>query len=468
MAYQQILNPMPTSQTDSVATGTISATDALGGTPAGTGLLIATAPTASSFVAAAIPGGASQIDVMALGTATGSYYYEYSMDSTNGSDGTWITGLFRQSGVVNTNLNYVFTVVGVFRGACAGYKWFRIRNVGGTTPSNAITVRTSNGSGTMFLNAGLPASSNTIGAVKSAIVQQATANLTALNQALTLTMQGEAAMAVQLTGTWTATVTFEASLDNVNWTTINVQRAGDNIISQTVINSTNNDVYRIGCSGFLFVRARCSAFTSGTIVVTGATSFASATAILAAPIPAGANIIGKVGIDQTTPGTTNLVAIAANQTVNVTQINGNNSLSGNGTVGLGAQRMTIASDSTGQIAVAGRATGGATTFTLISAATTNATSLKASAGTFKQLSIGNNGAGACYVKFYNKASAPTVGTDTPVATYYVPATSGREVVFPPEGVNFATGIAYAITGVGTVADVTAVAAAQVFLNGSYA
>ncbi len=38
---------------------------------------------------------------------------------------------------------------------------------------------------------------------------------------------------------------------------------------------------------------------------------------------AGSAIIGKVGIDQTTPGTTNLVALAANQSVNVAQVNGN-------------------------------------------------------------------------------------------------------------------------------------------------
>lgn len=61
---------------------------------------------------------------------------------------------------------------------------------------------------------------------------------------------------------------------------------------------------------------------------------------------AGAAIIGKVGIDQTTPGTTNLVALAANQSVNVAQINGVTTLMGNGTTGTGSQRVTIASDNT--------------------------------------------------------------------------------------------------------------------------
>lgn len=65
-----------------------------------------------------------------------------------------------------------------------------------------------------------------------------------------------------------------------------------------------------------------------------------------AALPAGANIIGKTGIDQTTPGTTNLVALAANQSVNVAQINAVAPLMGNGVTGTGSPRVTIASDNT--------------------------------------------------------------------------------------------------------------------------
>jgi hypothetical protein len=63
-------------------------------------------------------------------------------------------------------------------------------------------------------------------------------------------------------------------------------------------------------------------------------------------IAAGTAIIGKVGIDQTTPGTTNLVALAANQSINNAQINGVTPLMGNGVTGTGSQRVTIASDNT--------------------------------------------------------------------------------------------------------------------------
>lgn len=69
-----------------------------------------------------------------------------------------------------------------------------------------------------------------------------------------------------------------------------------------------------------------------------------------------------VKIDQTTPGTTNLVALAANQSVNQAQVNGVTVSTGNGVSGTGVQRVTLASDSTGQVALAaGAATIGALT-----------------------------------------------------------------------------------------------------------
>ncbi len=61
---------------------------------------------------------------------------------------------------------------------------------------------------------------------------------------------------------------------------------------------------------------------------------------------AGTAVIGKVSIDQTTPGTTNLVALAANQSVNNAQVNGVTVSTGNGLAGTGVQRVAISSDNT--------------------------------------------------------------------------------------------------------------------------
>ena len=57
-----------------------------------------------------------------------------------------------------------------------------------------------------------------------------------------------------------------------------------------------------------------------------------------AALPAGSNLIGKVGLDQTTPGTTNAISLA--------QVGSTTVATGNGVVGTGVQRVAIASDNT--------------------------------------------------------------------------------------------------------------------------
>jgi hypothetical protein len=95
-----------------------------------------------------------------------------------------------------------------------------------------------------------------------------------------------------------------------------------------------------------------------------------------------------------------------------------------------------------------------------SAATTNATSVKASGGALNGLIAANNGAAWAYLKLYNKASAPAVGTDAPIEIIGIPP-GGRVDYQPSAGVYYSAGIAYAITGGAANADMTAVAANQV-------
>lgn len=113
------------------------------------------------------------------------------------------------------------------------------------------------------------------------------------------------------------------------------------------------------------------------------------------------------------------------------------------------------------------ATGGYTPAKLISAATTNATSVKASAGTVGYITASNTNAAARYLKLYNKASAPTVGTDTPVHTFLIPgntAGAGTNIPLPPQGINFTTGIAFATTTGAPDSDTGAVALNEVIVN----
>lgn len=106
---------------------------------------------------------------------------------------------------------------------------------------------------------------------------------------------------------------------------------------------------------------------------------------------------------------------------------------------------------------------------LSSAATTNATLIKASAGRLFLIIGRNNVASIRYLKFYNKASAPTVGTDVPVLTIALDASSRFEIDLNPYGQFFTTGIAFAITGALADNDTTAIAAADILaLNAWFA
>lgn len=73
-----------------------------------------------------------------------------------------------------------------------------------------------------------------------------------------------------------------------------------------------------------------------------------------------------------------------------------------------------------------------------------------------------------YLKFYNKASAPNVGTDVPVLVIPIPATSVTHANFGILGHRFATGIALAITGGIADTDTTAIGASDVKVLTSYA
>lgn len=99
--------------------------------------------------------------------------------------------------------------------------------------------------------------------------------------------------------------------------------------------------------------------------------------------------------------------------------------------------------------------GGLTLAHTVAAASTNATSTKASAGQVYHACVNSNAAYPVYLKLYNKASAPTVGTDTPVKV--MEAQAGVPVCLSSEdGLAFATGIAWALTKGITDADATAV------------
>lgn len=151
---------------DSSVTGTITAADVVVAAPGGAGATVTGASTAGSLVALQCQGGDSSWIMQVSGTLGGStYYFEGSLDSTTGTDGTWINLNGRQTGIVNTVLAGSTTVAGVFRGNTSGWTWIRLRAVGGSGISATVKIEVSSGTGAIFLNASIPAGSNIIGAV---------------------------------------------------------------------------------------------------------------------------------------------------------------------------------------------------------------------------------------------------------------------------------------------------------------
>lgn len=103
---------------------------------------------------------------------------------------------------------------------------------------------------------------------------------------------------------------------------------------------------------------------------------------------------------------------------------------------------------------------------LTTAATTNATSVKTTAGNVYSIEVSNTTATQFFLKLYNKASAPTVGTDIPIATIPIPASSFQQFEFGRMGKRFTTGIAFAVTA-GIAATDTAAVLAGSYVNINY-
>jgi hypothetical protein len=97
---------------------------------------------------------------------------------------------------------------------------------------------------------------------------------------------------------------------------------------------------------------------------------------------------------------------------------------------------------------------------LNSAATTNGTVIKASAGNVYNITASNNGAATAFVKLYNSTTV-TVGTTAIAVIIPVPAGGVINVPFGALGSRFSTGICLSITNLIADADTTAVAAGQV-------
>lgn len=82
----------------------------------------------------------------------------------------------------------------------------------------------------------------------------------------TLNVSGYAVAMLQVTGAFSATITFEASTDDSVWVSILAHQIASSSLSTT---ATSTGDYRISLAGYKSLRARISAYTSGNVTVKG-------------------------------------------------------------------------------------------------------------------------------------------------------------------------------------------------------
>lgn len=99
------------------------------------------------------------------------------------------------------------------------------------------------------------------GTLKSAVVTVAAQN----DAATVLGLPSSGNVAVQITGTLSATITFEVTVDGTNWVAFNMTPSNSGTAAST---ATAVGAWSASTGGYAGVRARCSAYSSGSPVVT--------------------------------------------------------------------------------------------------------------------------------------------------------------------------------------------------------
>lgn len=243
-----------------------------------------------------------------------------------------------------------------------------------------------------------------------------TGTITANAQTIFMDTTSVSNLVCHVTGTFASVnVSFEASLNSTNgtdgnWFGIQAVRTNSNVIESAtgLLSATPIYGWELSVNAFKWIRIRSTAWTSGT-----------------------QSWVFTLGSYATEP-------IPAIQTHAVTQS--------------GAFTFTPLTP---------------TSHNLNSAATTNATSVKNTVGTIFGLNAFNYTAATIYLKLYNKASAPTVGTDVPVMVVPLAADSRTTLDTGTLGMRLATGIAYCLVTGEPDTDTTAITAGAVKVKMDY-
>ena len=308
-------------------------------------------------------------------------------------------------------------------------------------------------------------------ASKPATYAATTGNITASAQTVFVNCERFSNLMLHCAGTFAgANIAFEGSLNSTNgtdgnWFGVQAVRSNANTIETAtgVLAATPAYAWELSVNALKFFRVRATAFTSGTQTWTMIPGTYATEPIPGAQVTASQPVSGTVTIGTSvTPGVAATNLGKAEDAVHA---------SGDTGVAILAVRTDApgtTSSATGDYDVLHTCSSGAlhTCFIptdrtgmsrarIVSAASTNGTLVKSSVGTLWGLRLYNNTSVKKFFKLYNKASAPTVGTDTPVETIIIPADGG--LVLSVAADEFSLGIGYGITNGIADSDTTAVA-----------
>jgi hypothetical protein len=216
--------------------------------------------------------------------------------------------------------------------------------------------------------------------------------------AVEIDTEGKSLAVVQVTGTWTGTLSLQVTVSGDVWVTAGSAATFVNVATRSAgATITTNGIYQFDVSGYTSVRVTATAAMTGTAnVLLNATSFALASGLGTPAILSGSALIGDVG---------------------------------------GGVRAT-----SGGLSTPNRLTS--------AAAGNNSTLVKSSAGRVYKITGYNAATTLRFLKLYNKTTAPVVGTDTPVNTFALPPSKDFDIDFGIIGRSFATGIGFGLsTGV---------------------
>lgn len=172
--------PLPVQAPATLVSGSITAIDAVVGTTSG-GAIVSGTSTAGSYVAIACIGQETSWSAAITGGSGYVLWFEGSLDSTNGINGSWFAIFGRQpvggAGGVTTNT----TTGGLFRGSAADMSYVRVRALTSITGTIAVTLRVAAGVDSISLGAPIPSGTQSIGTVQQAALTKGTQGATGVS-----------------------------------------------------------------------------------------------------------------------------------------------------------------------------------------------------------------------------------------------------------------------------------------------